>query len=81
MVTKPVLEPGQWCYYCDFEPQVNRDGIMENDEDAQHCPYSPDGEHHDPNAEPRLIPDPREVAIESAPPEQRATLREALFRE
>lgn len=76
------LEDGQWCLYCDFEPVLNRDGILENDEDAQHCPYSPDGEHHDPNSEPHLLPDPRVQEIpREATPEQRLDLMRALFRE
>lgn len=82
MAPNHVLEdPGSWCYYCDFAPVYNRDGILENEDDAENCPGSPDGEHHDPNHEPHIVGDVREQALAEAPPGERARLMSELFTE
>lgn len=72
-------DPGSWCYYCDFEPQYNRDGVLENEDDAEHCPASPDGQHHDPNTDPSLLPDAREQALAEAAYRDGTEAREKLF--
>lgn len=74
-------DPGSWCYYCDFEPVRNRDGVLENEDDAEHCPGSPDGQHHDPNTEPHLLPDAREQALAEAAYRDGAAAREQRFAE